>query len=370
MRVLDPKNPQNISTFARDMAGPVAVDVGPDGSLYYLNRNAWVKDEKWKPKTGSLYRIRYTGETSLLGITKTVRAQPTFAARLSQTGFFQRMQPLEPSGDFVTYEVNSPAWIPGTRIQRWLRLPVGTKIKVEEAGTWIFPPDTIFLKHFTDLQDRPVETQVFRAGESCFAACSYKWQGSDAELVEDSLVENIGHINWFFPGSDECVQFASSYTGYFFEIGPAQINREDQLKTWNSLKMFDPPLSADYLQHAAKMAALDNPAASDELKLRSYLSVNCSMCHFPNGPSRGNFDARFESSLRELIAREPLAGDLGIAGAKLVAPGDPEKSILLQRLKRFDIFRMPPASLNDIPSPMLPVLESWIRSLSRDEETR
>ena len=34
--------------------------VGPDGSLYYLNRNAWVRDAKFRPKTGSVHRINYT----------------------------------------------------------------------------------------------------------------------------------------------------------------------------------------------------------------------------------------------------------------------------------------------------------------------
>ena len=51
-----------------------------------------------------------------------------------------------------------------------------------------------------------------------------------------------------------------------------------------------------------------------------------------------------------LLNADPVAGDLGIAGAKLVVPGDPEKSILYQRLKRTDFFRMPPVLYHDEPS--------------------
>jgi hypothetical protein len=57
------------------------------------------------------------------------------------------------------------------------------------------------------------------------------------------------------------------------------------------------------------------------------------------------------------------AGDLGLAGAKVVVPGSPAKSILYQRLKRTDFFRMPPTQYHNEPSPILPVMEAWIRSL-------
>jgi len=61
------------------------------------------------------------------------------------------------------------------------------------------------------------------------------------------------------------------------------------------------------------------------------------------------------------------AGDLGIAGAGIIVPGSPEKSILYQRLKRTDFFRMPPVQFhNDLP-PILPVLAEWIRSLRPEE---
>jgi uncharacterized repeat protein (TIGR03806 family) len=54
---LDPKRPERAEPFASGLAGPVALDVGPDGSLYVLNRNVWVKDAKFTPGTGSLHRI-------------------------------------------------------------------------------------------------------------------------------------------------------------------------------------------------------------------------------------------------------------------------------------------------------------------------
>ncbi len=59
IRVIDPDHPTDVRPFATGLAGPVDAQVGPDGSLYILNRNAWVKDDKFKPGTGSLHRISY-----------------------------------------------------------------------------------------------------------------------------------------------------------------------------------------------------------------------------------------------------------------------------------------------------------------------
>jgi len=82
--------------------------------------------------------------------------------------------------------------------------------------------------------------------------------------------------------------------------------------------------------------------------------------------SRGNYDARFTTPLakQKLIDGALVAGDLGIAGARVIVPGHPEKSVLYQRLKKTDFFRMPPVSVNDESPPVLAALESWIRSLA------
>ena len=63
IRVLDPDHPTEVQPFATGFTGPVDVQVGSDGCLYVLNRNAWVKDDKFKPGTGSLHRISYVANS-------------------------------------------------------------------------------------------------------------------------------------------------------------------------------------------------------------------------------------------------------------------------------------------------------------------
>jgi uncharacterized repeat protein (TIGR03806 family) len=63
IRILDPEKPRTAQVFATGVLGPVDLQLGPDGSLYYLSRNAWVKDDKFVPRTGSLHRISYTARS-------------------------------------------------------------------------------------------------------------------------------------------------------------------------------------------------------------------------------------------------------------------------------------------------------------------
>ncbi len=122
------------------------------------------------------------------------------------------------------------------------------------------------------------------------------------------------------------------------------------------------PEALNRLPRGSKWQSALEPA---EARVRSYLHGNCAVCHQPGGASRANFDARLTIPLDQtgLIRGDLAAGDLGIAGAKVLVPGAPEKSILYRRLQNTDFFRMPPVQYHNEPSPILPVIEEWIRQL-------
>ena len=82
------------------------------------------------------------------------------------------------------------------------------------------------------------------------------------------------------------------------------------------------------------------------LRVRSYLDANCAMCHRPGGAS-AFFDARFDTPLKKQnLINGPVANQLGIAGAKVIVPGDTNKSILFRRISIIGENQMPPLARN------------------------
>ena len=71
---------------------------------------------------------------------------------------------------------------------------------------------------------------------------------------------------------------------------------------------------------------------------------NCAGCHRPEGGTRSALDLRLQVDLEStgLINGETI-DPLGIDGAKIIVPGDPEKSILYHRMTQVNNSRaMPP----------------------------
>jgi len=101
-------------------------------------------------------------------------------------------------------------------------------------------------------------------------------------------------------------------------------------------------------------------------RARAYLHTNCSMCHRPLGGGGGNMDFRWSTSLfdTQTCNAAPITGDLGILGAKIVVPGDPSKSLLVQRPSRTGADRMPPLATSVIDTQGVSVLTNWVTGLT------
>src|SRR5207244_2991178 len=113
---------------------------------------------------------------------------------------------------------------------------------------------------------------------------------------------------------------------------------------WSDRSLIDATMTVDLLAKTPRLSRPDDASASLEDRVRSYLDVNCVACHRPGGMGRAMFDARYGTPLaaQKLIDAPLISGDLGIPGARIVAPGNPQASALFQRLSRTDQSRMPP----------------------------
>lgn len=383
IKTLDPKKPTDVNTFTHNLNQPVALAVAPDGSLFVLNRGTiWRDGKKFVADSGSLARIRYVGNETPGATAGNAEAIPE---TLAETHLFTLLNPLKPRPEFREFEINLPPWQPGVTGRRWISVPPGKKIHFEPSGEWGFPEETIVIQNFEE-SDGPRVGQSFEThvmwftGPRTVRAATYRWNGDgdEARLVQDGAVIPLPgqpNRNWFSPGAEQNLNLDTVVVGFRVPINTRQLNREikgnqtgasiNQVMAWNNQGWFDSELETATIDSLPKLAELDDQTTSLEKRVRSYLDVNCSVCHRPGGLSRGQFDARFTTPLaaQNIINGQLIAGDLGIAGAHVITPSDPEKSVMLQRVRRDDSFRMPQINVNDEPQPVISLMEDWIREM-------
>jgi mono/diheme cytochrome c family protein len=101
-------------------------------------------------------------------------------------------------------------------------------------------------------------------------------------------------------------------------------------------------------------------------RARAWLDTNCAQCHRPGGPTPVSLDLRYATALGATATCDlpPQAGDLGIADARLVAPGSAGRSVLPARAARRDANGMPPLGSALVDTAGVAVLDAWINSLT------
>ena len=64
----------------------------------------------------------------------------------------------------------------------------------------------------------------------------------------------------------------------------------------------------------------------------------------------------------------PTNGGLGIEDARVIAPGAPERSVLLHRIRTDGVHRMPPVGSQVVDAAGAAVVEAWIAGLTGCDE--
>ncbi len=412
IKALDPAAPTNVLSFARGLNGPVATEFGPDGSLLVLNRGAiWRDPKQFVPNAGSLIRIRYVGSGAPLSDPAPSKFTPALGLPADATQLPRTLARADWETRFRGAKrwalwLNNSAWQPAAYESIDLYLPPHSAAKLLDDTREIhLPAGAVVLRNFsvTDWQakrakttpedeiSRLIETRLLVVGAPRGYGASYRWKSAGlAELIEDGDLQNLPDLvddnsrgatprkvslPWWFPGVDDGITFPITNPAYWvstaapdFILPPAPQYPENPvnwLRDMHRARALETTLLPEALDALPRGSMWRNLAEPAEARVRSYLHGNCAVCHQPGGASRGLFDARITTPLEQagILNGELAAGDLGIAGAKVVVPGSPEKSILLRRLKDTGFFRMPPTQTHNEPSPILPVMEEWIRSL-------
>jgi uncharacterized repeat protein (TIGR03806 family) len=307
---------------------------------------------------GGLYWIEPAGEP----------VASTFPDKLSATGCVDPADASLPSSGSVRYEVNAPFWSDGAEKERWFAIPDDATISVDETtGRLELPIGSVIVKMFR-VSGQPIETRLMvRHDDGGWAGYTYQWDadGKDATLLLSSARVDLAELglndqDWSYPSRAQCLGCHTEVAGRTLGLSLAQNNRDGQLERWAAIGLLAAaPAASTPLPDPHGDGAVDERA-------RAYLEVNCAMCHQPGGPGLGGLDLRAEVGLAETGAcdAEPTAGDLGVDEARIIAPGDPTRSVLPLRMGALDVNRMPAVGSNVVDAEGVALIEAWITSLS------
>ena len=178
--------------------------------------------------------------------------------------------------------------------------------------------------------------------------------------------------DWYYPSRQQCLECHNARAGGVLGLKTRQLNRtityssgiqDNQLRTWNHLKLLNPALRESQIAALPALAASGDSTRSLEDRARSYLDANCAQCHRPGG-TVAYFDARYDTPLsQQQLIDGPVLIDQGIERPRVVSPHDIWRSIAYMRANTNGEIRMPPLARETIDQNGMALLREWILSL-------
>ena len=295
--------------------------------------------------------------------------------RLSETGCVDPSSPGIPAPQLRPYTVNVELWSDGANKERFLSLPEGSTIVVDDDGDFEFPIGTVIMKHFRS-NSQLVETRLLmRHTDGSWAGYTYRWDEDEADAVlvgAEGAGSELKGRTWTFPSRAECMVCHTPQAG--FVLGPEvlQLNSFDggdtgdtggspsQLAEWEADGLFSAPLDAKFLGDEWVLPKLSDTDVAAADRAHAYLHANCSICHRPGGSDP---DLRFQMGDEE-YCRVPAAAGEVFGATVLVEPGAPKDSVVYARIRTVDLaYRMPPLATVLIDSEGAAVVRDWIEDM-------
>ncbi|HWE01561.1 MAG TPA: PQQ-dependent sugar dehydrogenase [Tepidisphaeraceae bacterium] len=355
---------------------------------------------------GELYIVDYEGGGIWrLAPNPTVGSELTFPRKLSQTGLFANVAKQIPSPGVVPFGINAPQWVDGSTSERFIAVP-GAGVVVDGVdGKRVYPKNTVLVRtlslNMTDndaASRRRIETQLLHFDGRQWHGYAYQWDDSqnDAALVDgdgrdlpltiiDPAAPDGRRLQtWHFNSRAQCMTCHTQWSGYVMAFSEPQLDRtekfvtgdsvvsDNQLRTFRHIGLI-PEVALPKPQKDGSFppppipTVLVNP--QDETftlndRARSYLHVNCSVCHRFGGGGTALIELREDKTLKETkLLTNPMLGTFNIADAEIVCPGDPSRSVLYYRMAKSGTGRMPHLGATVVDEKGLNLIADWIVSL-------
>jgi len=340
------------------------------------------------------------------------QSAPDFPRKLSQTGLFASTKRHEPAPGVVPYSVNAPLWSDHAHKERFLALPGESQIVFDDIEYpqpapgaprgWRFPDGTVAVKTFSlemergnPASRRRLETRILHfeqlagseeVGDQYWRGYTYLWndEQTDAELLEAGGADRTYTIadpaapdgrreqTWHFPSRAECTLCHTMPAKYVLGLNTLQLNKDhdygaavaNQLATFEHLGIFNGPLPKP-AEKLPKLADYAERKQELDARARGYLHANCSHCHMKWGGGNADFQllATLDLDAMGVVGVRPSHGSFGIADARLLTPGDPARSMILHRMTKLGLGRMPHVASSVVDDEAVKLIHDWIEAI-------
>ena len=329
-----------------------------------------------------------------------------FPRTLSRSGLFASTRDVTPAPGVVPYRINAEAWADGARAERLLAIPGDGRIEVDRNGVWKLPDGSVLAR--TVSQDvyegdapaprpRRLETQVLHREEGSWRPYTYIW---DQDQADATLADAAGAsrtlsvpdvqapggrsaLVYRFAARAECVLCHNPWietgttvfgvqTASPLALSAGQLDRDGPGTTENALRRlerlgyFARPLPArGGTSPSPRLADPYDGTAALDARARAYLQVNCAHCHSQHagGTALIALGAGLTLEQTRTVGARPVQGTFGIDDARIIAPGEPERSVLYYRIAKTGAGRMPRIGSQRVDDQGLRLIADWIAHL-------
>jgi putative heme-binding domain-containing protein len=356
--------------LARSSLMPVGFGIDHEGELLIVDYSA-----------GGLWQLTKRAQTA--------DAAP-FPRKLSETGLFTDTPAQTPAPGVTGFKINAPRWADHATAQRWVAFPDKSGVTVASAskgvvlrGRWEFPAGAVLAKTYSlDMERgnpatrRRVETQVLHYDGALWGAYSYRWNAeqTDAELVPREGAETTFTVQdaaapggamqqrWRFYSRSECARCHTLMNTFAQGFSALQLDRTTPQEPGRQL---DALIRLGIAPAEPRLTDPHGTTGGAEVKARSYLHANCGVCHqFNCGggvPSYMNIEVALKDA--SLIDARPVQGGLDLPDARVIASGDPSRSVLLYRMATAGRGHMPYLGSHLVDDRGILLVRDWIAGM-------
>lgn len=290
-----------------------------------------------------------------------------FPETLSMVGLHTDVPRRTPIARAVPYAPAWPLWSNGSVKMRYLVLPAGEAVEVDDDG-WRFPVGTVFFKTFA-YEAGPVETRLIRRTTDGWDYAAYLWRddGADADRLElrgpatpVEVTDEGERFEHEVPNVLECRRCHESNPTVIIGFSELQLADGD-----------DPRLDALAGEGVLIGDVPDDPTTIEApntatREVMGYVHGNCVHCHNGGDGPASEFDLRFDVFLESTVG-VPTDGSSSPAGHR-ISPGAPAASVLYRMLTRTDgaAQPMPPIGVQRTDEAAVARVRDWIGSLPEE----